>query len=74
MTYKWEAIAQDLTEERDGLLKALNELADKAVRLSDRLHEEEVCGVIFGHYTDAAWEEMSIAIEEARAALKSEKQ
>jgi hypothetical protein len=23
MTYKWEAIAQDLTEERDRLLKAL---------------------------------------------------
>lgn len=42
MTYKWEALAGDLTEERDRLLKELAGFRDDAWRYR-WLRSEEVC-------------------------------
>ena len=69
MTYKWEAIAQDLTEERDRLLKE-NERLRKAL---ERLGSMEALMIprAISHPGD---KELIARIDYARAALKSEKQ
>ena len=64
MTYKWEAIAQDLTEERDRLLEKNKVLKDALIAYV-KLTEEQGWTL-----TPAA----GIVLGIARAALKSEKQ
>jgi hypothetical protein len=61
MTYKWEVIAQDLTEERDRLKEALETAYAEMVMLKSRVGEP---------FRSA----LTAACAKASAALKSEKQ
>jgi regulator of replication initiation timing len=85
MTYKWEVIAQDLTEERDRLLKENSDLRHDVKQSLDaqvqylaenkRLRKalEEIAEREL--YTDAPAEgALEVVVLSARAALKSEKQ
>ena len=67
MTYKWEAIAQDLTEERDRLLKENGAL--KAALHNCCSDIEALMHDLYGDTTI-----MPLSHDRARAALKSEKQ
>ena len=62
MTYKWEAIAQDLTEERDRLLKENERLRKTLETFADEV------SMVAGAYG------LEHVVDAARAALKSEKQ
>jgi hypothetical protein len=69
MMYKWEAIAQDLTEERDRLLKENARLA-KELRALIEWGEYINPHIAPAHSRDT----FDLLLESARAALKSEKQ